>query len=91
MTDTVQVAAFLVCAGAIGWLASLFVGHLRECRKIQADNATSIAMVIATLERIEREIGDHETGLRGRLHDHQSALLKLDGRLSAFMRSEDQR
>jgi len=91
MSETVAIAAFLVCAGAIGWLASLFVGHLRECRKIQADNATSIAMIIATLERIEREIGDHESGLRGRLHDHQTALLTLDGRLSAFMRRGDER
>lgn len=86
MTETVQVAAFLVSAGAIGWLASLFVGHLRECRQVQKDNATSIATIIATLQRIENEIGDHETGLRGRLHDHQTEILKLNGRLSMFMR-----
>lgn len=91
MSEAVAIAGFLVCAGAIGWLAKLIVDHLRECRKIQADAATTHAMLIATLERIEREIGDHETGLRGRLHDQQNALLKLEGRVSRIDRWGNER
>jgi hypothetical protein len=33
---------------------------------------------------LEQEVGTRDTGLRGAVHDHTTAILKLDGRLTAL-------
>jgi len=91
MSDAVLIAAFILVAGGIGWLVKMHMDHLRECRKVQADNAQSIAMIIGTLERLVRDVGTHETGLRGQVHDMQTAILKMDGRLAQIEKQELQR
>ena len=36
------------------------------------------------LATVEREIGTHDSGLRGSAHRHSGALLQLDGRVTAL-------
>jgi hypothetical protein len=38
------------------------------------------------LKSVEREIGTRESGLRKAAHDHQEAILKLDGRVAFLER-----
>ncbi len=41
-----------------------------------------LAKLSRTLAMIVKELGDHKSGIKGRLHDNAQALLKLDGRVS---------
>jgi hypothetical protein len=45
--------------------AKLWWDHAKECRERRAEQAS----MQTTLETIRHEIGDHETGLRGSVHD----------------------
>lgn len=49
----------------------------------------SLARLEERVRRIEQEIGTHETGLRGTVHDHTAALLKLDGRVTALEQADE--
>ncbi len=61
--------ALLAMAGAL-WK------HVNECRDTRVD----IATIKASLASIARELGDHESGIRKRLHDMQGALIRLEHR-----------
>lgn len=39
------------------------------------------AEVLVILKAIQHELGDRESGIRGALHSHASALLRQDGRI----------
>lgn len=41
-----------------------------------------IAKLETRVERLEDEFGDGDRGMRKRVHDHTSSLLKLDGRVA---------
>lgn len=63
-------------------LASMFVWHLFKCRDTRID----IATIRGSIDRIQHDIGDHETGIRGEQHRqtriltaHEYRLKKLDG------------
>ncbi len=59
-------------------LGSMFVWHLFKCRDTRID----IATIKQLLDRIERDIGDHEHGIRGELHRHSSYLTRHEMMLS---------
>lgn len=78
MSDTVLLwilggysAALMAFAGAL-WR------HVNACRDVRVD----IATIRAAMTAISKEIGDHETGIRHRLHQMQSALIRLENRRS---------
>lgn len=53
-------------------LAGMFSWHLFKCRDTRID----IAIIKAAIERIEHDIGDHERGIRGQLHQQAQALTR---------------
>lgn len=61
--------ALLALAGAL-WK------HVNECRDTRVD----IATIKGAVNAIAREIGDHESGIRKRLHDMHGQLVRLENR-----------
>lgn len=65
-------------------LGKALYDHVRECRQVRAD-ITEIKMIALS---VKVEIGDHETGIRGQLHQYRKHLVKLaakvPGGLEAF-------
>lgn len=59
------IAVQLTLAGMFGW-------HLFKCRDTRVD----IATIKGAVARIEHDIGDHERGIRGQLHQHSQALTR---------------
>jgi hypothetical protein len=59
-------------------LAGALYLHVKECREVRAAMATFAAQLTA----IAREIGDHDTGLRGSMHrlreETRDAILRMD-------------
>lgn len=53
-----------VAAGLLGIL-KLWWGHVKECRTRIAE----AAVLRADLDRLMHEVGDHEHGIRGNLHE----------------------
>ena len=49
----------------IGFLSKQQWNHLKECREVRA----AIAAMRSDLTRVQTDIGTHETGLRGQVHD----------------------
>lgn len=64
MSETLQIWLFGGAFGMIGVLFVLWWHHASMCGGTSAD----IAVIKASLIRIERDIGTHETGLRGQVH-----------------------
>jgi len=77
MSEQFMIAAFLLIAGAIGGLFMLLFNHVKECREVRE----KITHIAAVAESIKAEIGDHESGIRGQLHDHRKHLVKLAGKV----------
>lgn len=65
---------------AITWLLSTLLGGAAVYGAMRA----KLAGIEAELANIKSEIGTRNTGLRGAVHDHSGALLRLDGRLTAL-------
>ena len=80
MSEAVIIAAFGVVAVAIGGLYALLFQHISHCNTVQ----TSLGEMKATLALLQREIGDHETGLRGSIH-------KLRSEITPYMIDEQRR
>lgn len=55
----------VILTAVLGFLAKAQWAHITECRVFRAEFATVKEKVAA----IEREIGDHESGIRGSIHD----------------------
>lgn len=64
MSESVQIAAFLLIAGALAALFSMLIGHINHCREVQR----VLGELAAAVKRIETEVGTHETGIRGQIH-----------------------
>ena len=87
MSETIQVAAFLLVAGAITTLAKLLWEHVQHCK----DVAGKLAEIGSDVKRIKEDIGDHHHGIRGDIREHATALFKLDARVETLERQESQR
>ena len=73
MSEALQIWLF---AGAFGLIGVLFVmqwHHSIRCKGVGED----IAVIKSLLLRIQADIGTHETGLRGQVHDLQSKVMPL--------------
>jgi hypothetical protein len=60
----------------IGLAVGLFQ-HVKECRDVR----TEIAEIKAIAQHVRAELGNHETGIRGQLHEHRKHLVKLAGKV----------
>jgi hypothetical protein len=67
-----EVDLIKILLGTQSALAGMFVWHLFRCRDTRID----IATICKAIERIEHEIGDHERGIRGQLHQHSQFLTR---------------
>lgn len=54
----------LCFAGVLSWIIS----HSKQCAKTQADFAREFGSIGAKLDRVITDIGDHDSGLRGQVH-----------------------
>lgn len=80
MSEAVQIAAFLLVAGAIATLAKLLWDHVQHCREIHA----KLASIEGKVDRVVSEVGTHEMGLRGTVHKCANTLIAHEGRLIAL-------
>lgn len=71
MMDIDSVVKILI--GCQAGLLGMFIWHLFKCRDTRVD----IAAIRGSIERIQRDIGDHEHGMRGQLHEHAQALTRI--------------
>jgi hypothetical protein len=74
-----------ILIGSQAGLLGLFVWHLFKCRDTRID----IAMIKGSLENISREIGTHESGMRGTLHKMAGYVTQIDMRLGAIERRKE--
>jgi hypothetical protein len=65
---------------AITWVLSTLLGAAAAYAALRS----KLTDLDVRLRTVEGEIGTHESGLRGRSHEHNSALLRLDGRVTAL-------
>jgi hypothetical protein len=85
MSEAVQVAAFLLVAGAIGTIAKLLWGHIEHCKVINA----KLASIETKVDRVIQDIGTHETGMRGTVHKTANRLIEHEARLMVLERGKD--
>jgi hypothetical protein len=74
MTEALQLWLFGGAFAGIVTLALLLLAHIKECRDVRA----SLAALTTNMENVLREVGTHETGLRG-------SVRKLRNELSPFV------
>jgi hypothetical protein len=80
-----------VLIAAQAGLLSFYIHHIIACNKRDRDRAaenlqinTTLATIVESQRRMARDIGDHETGLRGQVH-------KLASDISPYVIREQQR
>lgn len=84
MSEAVLIAAFLLIAGAIGWLAKLLWDHVQHCREVHA----KLAEIGSDVRRIQADIGTHDTGMRGTIHKTANEVTALRGEVLLLKRQE---
>lgn len=77
MDQTVLLWILGIQTAVIGWLAIALFNHVKECRDVR----TSIAEIKAIAESVKAELGNHETGIRGQMHEQRKHLVKLAGKV----------
>lgn len=55
----------LTIAGVFGWMIS----HGKHCSERHAEASREFGDIGAKLDRVIKDIGDHDSGLRGQVHD----------------------
>jgi hypothetical protein len=73
MSDTLLMWLFGGAFAGILGLAGLWWSHVKECREVRA----ALATLNANMAIVLREIGTHETGLRGSFHDLRDRMTPL--------------
>lgn len=86
MSEAVQIAAFLLVAGAVATLAKLLWDHIQHCREVHS----KLASIEGKVDRVVTDIGTHETGIRGTVHRTANEVTALRGEL-ALLKWESQR
>jgi hypothetical protein len=70
VSDTLIMWLFGGAFGCILGLGGLWLSHIRDCREVRA----MLAELNTNMTTVLREIGTHETGLRGSLHKLRSEI-----------------
>lgn len=52
----------------LGAFGTVLWTHLRDCNGFRVDQARMLGQIAADLKRVQLDIGDHESGLRGQVH-----------------------
>ena len=73
MSEADLIKILIACNGG---LLMMFLHHIVKCRDTRLD----IAVIKGSIAGIAKELGDHESGIRKRLHDMQGALIRLENR-----------
>lgn len=58
-------------------LGGLLLSHFRDCRDFRVKLSADIATLQGDVSRVMRDIGDHESGLRGGMHDLRNRMTPL--------------
>ena len=82
MTESVLLAVFSVIAATLAAIAGLLWRHVEHCKEVHA----RLAEIGSDVKRIKEDIGDHKSGIRGDIRDHNTKLFKLDARVEALER-----
>lgn len=80
MSEAVQIAAFLLVAGAIATLAKLLWDHVQHCKEVHG----KLAEISGDVKRVIQDVGTHDSGLRGTVHKCANTLIVHEGRLMAL-------
>jgi hypothetical protein len=78
MSEQVLIAIFLLIAAAIVTIGGILWRHMVSCSK---DVAIPLAQLVERVTAVQKEIGDHETGIIGQLHRYGKDLAILNDRL----------
>lgn len=70
---TIITVLLLVIAG----IARMMLAHAKDCRDFRVKLAADIATLQGDVSRVIRDIGDHESGLRGGMHDLRNRMTPL--------------
>lgn len=84
MSEAVQIAAFLLVAGAIATIAKLLWDHVQHCKAVHE----KLAEIGGDVKRIKDDIGTHETGMRGTIHKTANAVIVLESEVRRITRPE---
>jgi hypothetical protein len=49
----------------MGFIAKAMFDHIKECREFRAE----VSGIATDMKRVKEDIGTHETGMRGSIHD----------------------
>ena len=75
MSQAWAIALFSVLTTCIGALAGLLWRHIEQCKIVH----TKLAEISGALGRLQTDIGTHETGIRGNIHEQGRALAHFGG------------
>jgi hypothetical protein len=64
-------------SGIVGVLFLMLWGHIRECRTAGESRSAALAELKTQQNRILQDIGTHDTGLRGDVHDLRNLVTPL--------------
>lgn len=84
MSEAVQIAAFLLVAGAIATIAKLLWEHIQHCKEVHG----KLSEISGDVKRIQQDIGTHETGMRGAIHETANRMTELSMKMSMLERQE---
>lgn len=73
VAGTIITVLLLVIAG----IAKMMLAHAKDCRDFRVKLSADIATLQGNVNRVMRDIGDHETGLRGSFHDLRDRMTPL--------------
>ena len=75
MSEAWAIALFTILTTCVGAIAGLLWRHIDQCKSVHS----KLADITGCVKRIQEDIGSHETGLRGEVHEHTNALTHLGG------------
>lgn len=84
MSEPLLIAIFGIIAVAVGGLYALMIQHIGHCSAVHG----RLARQEGKVERLERDIGDHGSGIRGELHAHSNTLTEHAMRLQMLDKFE---
>lgn len=87
MSETALLWVLGLLVMCLGALAGIMWRHVEHCKEVHS----RLAEIGTDVKYVMQEIGTHETGLRGSVHGHTNALLRLDGRVTMLEEREDER